>query len=74
MQEFLIFRCLSLRRVEYDQHQVCVGQRFHRFANADRLRFVESLANASRIDQFDRDAADRDRLADQVARRARVSR
>ena len=34
---------LPLRRVDHHQHQVGIRQRFHRFANADGLGFIERL-------------------------------
>ena len=60
-----------MRRIHHDQHQVGIRKRLHRFLNTDGLGFVERLANARRIHQFHRNAANRDRLADQIAGGAR---
>ena len=69
-KQILVFVRRGLRSIEHHEHQIGIGQRFHRFLNSNGLGLIESLANAGGIDEFDRNASDRDGFTDQIARRS----
>ena len=63
----LVFIRERLGSIEHDQDEVGIGESFHGFADADALRLIERAANPGGVDQLDRNAADGDGFADQIA-------
>ena len=71
LNQLIVFFGGRLGSVEHHQNQVGVGQRLQRFSYADGFRFIQSMPNPSRIDELQRDAAERNSFTDQIARGAR---
>src|SRR3981189_812764 len=71
-QQLAVFVGNWLRHVEDYQYQVSVGERFHGFADANALRFIERPPDSRSIHQLHGNSADRNRFADQIARRPRL--
>src|SRR5581483_623112 len=67
LDQLKVNRFKGLRSIQHDQHDVGVSQGFQGSPNANTFGFVQGFANACGIDQPDRNAADGNGFAHQVA-------
>src|SRR5580698_9931899 len=68
LEQFGIFTSAGFGGINYDQHQVGVGESFVGFADADAFGFVEGPADAGSIHEFHRNSTDGNGFAYEVPR------